>query len=381
MKKYILFLLFLCVKSLFAQNLSDAHRIIDTLTSKTMWGRGYTNMGMAKAADFIVNKFKDYGLAPIDGKEFKQNFSFAVNTFPGKMDVYINGKKLIPGKDFIMLPASIGARAKGKLTQTDSVTFIQPENRLMVIVKDKLTWSVAQEKSDFTGIELSKTAVTEDPDSIEMDIENSFVPDFKASNVCAIIKGTAKPDSVLVITAHYDHLGGMGDQTYFPGANDNASGVSFLLGLAKYYAVHPQSYSMAFICFAAEEAGLVGSKYFTENPLIPLEKIKFLINVDMVGTGEDGITVVNATHHTKEFAILNQINDSAKYLVKINPRGKAANSDHYFFTEKGVPAFFIYTQGGVAAYHDVNDIAATLPLTEYDDLFKLFVDFNKALMK
>jgi hypothetical protein len=100
----------------------------------------------------------------------------------------------------------------------------------------------------------------------------------------------------------------------------------------------------------------------------------------LVGTGVDGITVVNATEFSKEFALLNKVNDTRKLLVKINPRGKAANSDHYWFTEKGVPAFFIYTLGGVAAYHDILDVASTLPLNEYEDLFKLIVEFNKGLM-
>jgi Zn-dependent M28 family amino/carboxypeptidase len=172
----------------------------------------------------------------------------------------------------------------------------------------------------------------------------------------------------------------MGGSTYFPGANDNASGVAMLLNLAKYYAANPPAYSVAFIAFAGEEAGLIGSKYFTENPLLALSSIRFLINVDLVGTGEEGITVVNASEFAKEFDLLNKINDSQQLITKINARGKAANSDHYWFTEKGVPAFFIYTLGGIAAYHDVMDKAETLPLTEYSDLFRLIVGFNNCLM-
>ena len=135
-----------------------------------------------------------------------------------------------------------------------------------------------------------------------------------------------------------------------------------------------------FICFAGEEAGLLGSKYFTEHPLIPLQKIRFLTNVDLVGTGVEGITVVNATEFAKEFEWLKQINAEHQLLAKINARTKAANSDHYWFTEKGVPAFFIYTLGGIKAYHDVFDKAATLPLNEYEDLLKFIVGFNKKLM-
>lgn len=199
--------------------------------------------------------------------------------------------------------------------------------------------------------------------------------------MCGWVKGTLKPDSVIVISAHYDHLGGMGEDTYFPGANDNASGIALLLGLARYYAANPQPYTIAFICFAGEEAGLKGSKYFTENPLIPLRNIRFLLNLDLTGTGDEGITVVNAAEFSKEFAQLNEINDAKKLLVKINARGKAANSDHYWFSEKGVRAFFIYTLGGIKAYHDVFDKAGTLPLTEYEDLFKLIVKFNEKLMQ
>lgn len=379
--KHLLFPLFLFAgSSLHAQDLPSAKSIVGQLTSKPMWGRGYTNQGMAKAADFIVSEFRSYGLKPMDGKDFKQVFSFPVNTFPGKMEVSLNGNKLVPGKDFIVIPESTGKKAKGNLQQADSITFVNPAQRLMVQLKDKLTWSVAGQQEDYTGIQIDKKSIQGTPENIELNIENSFVEQFSTANICAMVKGNKKPDSILVISAHYDHLGGMGSETYFPGANDNASGIAFLLSLAKYYAAHPQPYSIAFICFAAEEAGLIGSKYFTAHPLIPLEQIRFLINIDMIGTGEGGITVVNAALHTKEFALLNKINNDNKYLAKINPRGKAANSDHYFFTEKGVPAFFIYTLGGISAYHDVFDVAATLPFTEYNDLFKLFVAFNEEIV-
>jgi Zn-dependent M28 family amino/carboxypeptidase len=252
----------------------------------------------------------------------------------------------------------------------------------MFIVKlqDKLTWSVAPEAADYSLVLVDKKALNGPPVSFKANIENKLIKDFKAANVCAVVKGTAKPDSMIFITAHYDHLGGMGADTYFPGANDNASGVSLLLNLAKYYAQHPQKYSIGFILFAGEEAGLIGSKYFTENPLVPLKNIRFLTNTDLAGTGEEGITVVNATEFPAAFAMMNAVNDEGKFLVKINARGKAANSDHYFFSEKGVPAFFFYTLGGIKAYHDVFDKAATLPLNEHEHLFKLMIRFNEKLM-
>jgi len=380
MKKSILILLFFLSTNCIAQDIAYTQNVLKTLTSAQFWGRGYTKNGMQKTADFIAAEFQQLGLQPMVGTNFKQPFTYSVNTFPGKMRLLINGKKLKPGVDFIVQQASIGVKTKAMLEQKDSINFLAPTSRILVTLTDKLTWSVAQNVNDYTQILVKKSAISALPSTIEIDIENEFVKDFNATNVCAMVKGTSKPDSVILITAHYDHLGGMGNETYFPGANDNASGVSFLLSLAKYYAAHPQKYTIAFICFAGEEAGILGSKYFTENPLIPLAKIRFLLNVDMVGTGEAGATVVNATQYPKEFAALNQINDAGKLLVKINPRGKAANSDHYFFTEKGVPAFFLYTQGGITAYHDVFDKAETLPFTVYENLFKLFVGFNTYLM-
>ncbi len=375
MKKSIILIILAVSNYAFAQDLSYARKTLNTLTSSALWGRGYTNNGMAKAADFIEKEFIEMGLNPI-----QQAFSFPVNAFPGAMNLTINGKKLIPGSDFIVHQASKSVKGIGIFRQKDSIQFVDEAQKLRLIIQPKLTWSVATKVEDFTTVLIKKGAILSTPQNFEVNIENQFIPEFRATNVYATVKGTKQPDSIVVITAHYDHLGGMGRNTYFPGANDNASGVSLLLNLARYYAKNPPPYTVAFICFGAEEAGLIGSKYFTENPLLKLSQIRFLINLDLVGTGEAGATVVNATTYPKEFALLNRINDEGKFLLKINPRGRAANSDHYFFSEKGVPAFFLYTQGGITAYHDIDDKAATLPFTVYENLFKLFIGFNKALM-
>jgi aminopeptidase YwaD len=380
MKKAFLACFILLTAGANAQDMIYARKIIDTLTSSYFWGRGYTNDGMQKAAAFIAGEMKQHGLLPVPGKDFLQSFTYPANTFPGDMEVEINGKKLVPGVDFIVLPESKAVKGKGELVQKDSVTFIDVKHRVIVSLEDKLTWSVAPEVADYTGVQLLKKNFPDKPSTIRIEIDNKMVSSFKAANVCGMIKGTVKPDSVIVFTAHYDHLGGMGDATFFPGANDNASGISMLLNLAKYYAANPQPYTMAFIAFAGEEAGLVGSKYYAENPLFPLKRIRFLLNVDLVGTGDEGITVVNATEFKNEFDALVDLNKESGLLAAVNARGKAANSDHYWFTEKAVPSFFIYTLGGIKAYHDVYDKSVTLPLTDYADLFQLIIRFNKKLL-
>jgi aminopeptidase YwaD len=363
-----------------AQDMAFARKMVDTLTSPYFWGRGYTKDGLLKTSVFLSAQLKSYGVSPMDGKSYQQKFSYNINTFPGKMSVTINGIAQMPGRDFIVGPDTRGVTAEGALVQKDSTHFVDEHDRIVVELVNKLTWSAEQQQLNHTLIQLDKKRLKAPPATLKADIESELVSNFKTANICGIVKGTVKPDSLIVFTAHYDHLGGMGDKTYFPGANDNASGVTQVLSLARYYAAHPQPYSIAFIFFSGEEAGLLGSKYFTENPLIPLTNIRFLVNLDLEGTGVEGITVVNATLYPKEFEMLKQINEKGKYLVKINSRGKAANSDHYLFAEHGVPSFFWYTQGGIAAYHDIYDISATLPMNKYEDMFKMILKFSDALM-
>lgn len=373
-----LFMLAFAAFSAKAQDIAYVKNVIDTLASPKYWGRGYTKNGMHLAADYLAKQFKEIGLEPL-AEDYLQHFEYPVNTFPGKMKVTLNGGQLIPGKDFIVGNGSPALKENAKLKKIDSLDFAA--EKLRVVLKNKLTWSVATSLDSLTTIELNANTVKQTPKNIQVDIENRFEPDFKASNICGFVKGTTHPDSVLMITAHYDHLGGMGASTYFPGANDNAAGVATVLSLAKYYVKNPQPYSMVFVCFAGEEAGLLGSRFFVENPPFPLENIKFLVNLDLVGTGSEGMTVVNSTVYPKAFELMNKINDSKHLITAIHPRGKAANSDHYFFSEAGVPAFFIYTQGGPKAYHDVDDVPQNLPLTAYNNLFKLIVEFYSEIGK
>ena len=252
--------------------------------------------------------------------------------------------------------------------------------KAIVTLKDKLTLSMAQEVNDYPIIEILRTSYIKSKE-ISFNIENKFIPNYQSQNVIGYIQGSEQPDSFLVFSAHYDHLGQMGKEVYFPGANDNASGCAMLLNLAKYYSLpeHKPKCSIAFIAFCGEEVGLLGSKYYTEHPLFPLKNIKFLLNMDIMGTGEDGITAVNGSVFKKEFSALKQINSENYFIKDVKMRGKAANSDHYFFSENGVKAFFIYSMGGIKAYHDIYDRAETLPLNEFENLFKLITRFGEYL--
>jgi len=209
-----------------AQDSQYARGIVDTLTSTAFWGRGYAKDGMKKAAQYLSDQFAANRLIPLNGSSYLQSFSYPVNTFPGRMEVEINGATLQPGIDFIVGEESSGFKGHLKLEKKDSTHFVNIAEKVIVEVKDKLTWSVSNVAADYTSIMVDKKAVMHDPSTIELTIENKFISSFKASNVVGYIKGSEQPDSFVVFTAHYDHLGGMGADTYFPGANDNASGIS-----------------------------------------------------------------------------------------------------------------------------------------------------------
>jgi aminopeptidase YwaD len=375
LKTFFAFSLICCSFICKANDSLYIRHITDTLASKTFLGRGYVDNGMQKAAKFIAVEMQQIGL-----KVETQRLNFPVNVFAGKMALSINGVALKPGTDFIVGPESKGIKAKGELKQQDSVSYVFPEERIIIKLADKLTWSVAQNQADYTVFQVLKSVV-QPPASFSCDVAAKFNKSFNCENVMGGIKGTVNPDSIVVFTAHYDHLGAMGEETFFPGANDNAGGVALMLGMAKKFAQNPPPYTVVFIAFAAEEAGLVGSKYFVEHPLIDLKRISFLINLDLMGNGDEGITVVNATEFPAAFSLLQKINTDKNLLVAVNSRGKAANSDHYFFTEKGVPSFFIYTLGKRKAYHDVQDIAETVPWFEVNDLETLLFDFAETIMR
>lgn len=365
---------FLAVKS---QDTLYARRIIRDLCSEKYYGRGYLKNGLDKSAKYICEKIKENKALPLFASGYYQAFNFDVNTYPSKVTLKINGKLLKPGADYIISPQSGSLKGTFSMVQTDSLTFVaeNKELNLSIHLKRKLTYSVATKSIAACSIDLlypNKLPVIE---TAEVFVQSKVLKKYNNNNICAVLNGLSESDSMIVFSAHYDHLGGMGNNTFFPGANDNASGVSMLLNLMRFYTQYPPKYKTVFLFFAGEEAGLLGSKFFVDSKVIDLKKVKFLINLDLLGTGDDGIMVVNGAIHEKEFNLLTKINSEKNLIKEIKKRGKAQNSDHYWFTEAGVPCFFIYTMGGIKAYHDIYDVEKTLPLTDYVDVFKLLTEY------
>lgn len=375
---YISLLLLLFHLHLFGQK-QNIRRLVDTLASPDMHGRGYVEKGLEKAAQFIEDEFGRMGVQPV-GKSYRQAFKHDVVVFDGASGLWVNDRELQPGVDFVVSPGSIGVKGKKqKLQQLDSVRWIDPALRVVIEKVDKLTWGVATVQDDYTVFYVLKSSLTGDPVTYSANLDARRLQDFTSENIIGMVRGTEKPDSVLVVSAHYDHLGQLGRKAVFHGANDNASGVALMLDLAKQIAARPLRYSVMFVAFAGEEAGLLGSAHYLKNPMLPLNSIRFLINLDLLGTGDEGIMVVNATEFPNEWKMLDDINKQNGWLTQVGQRGKARNSDHYFFTEVGVPSFFIYTLGGIKAYHDVYDLRETLPLTKTEEVGKLILEFFKGV--
>lgn len=414
-KGLIIILFFLGLHAI-SQDVTAVKNWIDSLCAPGYHGRGYVANGDVKAADFLVRNCKTIGLEPL-GESFLQPFNLGVNTFPKAMTLKLDEQLLVTGTDYIIEPRSIGQKGvynafylkkkhcksaeklfdlseKKKINESviivdsriDDVAYQSVISRLnenplraksyLLLTDKKLTWSVGRSMINSTILQVKADALKQKVKTVEIDIDNLWEADYEAYNVMAQIKG--KSNKTIVFTAHYDHLGRMGAETYIPGASDNASGTAMLLDLAKHYKSTPPNYNVVFIWFAGEEAGLVGSKFFVDNPVIELQEIDFLINLDLMADAKKGITVVNGKIFEDAFSRLVMINDGLQLLPEVKARGAAANSDHFPFYEKGVPSFFIYTVGDYEHYHDVNDTPENIPLTNYEEVFELILRFADA---
>lgn len=404
-----------------AQDINEVRRITKTLCSPEFHGRGYVNRGDSIAAAFIASEFEKLGVQPI-GDSYLQEFTIdAVNTFPGRTSIVLNDRNLEPGVHFIASPLSGGYDgmihpkmvswetildqekfraitmeiAKGQEFNAIELDYVNADKDTLKMVgpladqlamyfpvvkrvNEKSTWYVAADQARFPLIEI-QDSVYRSESSFQLQLDVQRFQMYPSQNVIAKIPGKKKCNKTIVFSAHYDHLGRFGEDNYFPGANDNASGTAMLLSMAKYFVENPPKYNIVFMAFAGEEAGLLGSKYYVENPMFPLEDIRFLVNLDIMGSGEEGITAVNATIHEKEFKKLQKLNNQHDLLTLVKPRGPAANSDHYWFTDRDVPAFFIYTMGPNKHYHDVFDTYDELSFSEYEDITELLVRFVSKL--
>ena len=209
---------------------------------------------------------------------------------------------------------------------------------------------------------------------IEVDISVDLQPKkMETSNVVAVLKGSdpALENEYVVIGAHHDHLGMGGPETssrapdtiaIHYGADDNASGVAGVLEASEWLSTQRPGRSMLFATFGAEEMGLIGSKYLTENAPIDMEAIQVMINLDMIGRlNKERQLQVGGVGTSPGFKnLLDSINSTYGFNLKYSNEGYGP-SDHAAFYAKDVPVLFIST-GAHSDYHTPGDQLSAINL-------------------
>lgn len=201
----------------------------------------------------------------------------------------------------------------------------------------------------------------------------------QATNLIGYLSG--KSDKVIVVTAHYDHVGQRNGDIY-NGADDNASGVGALLAAAAHFTKHPPKHTIIFAALDGEELGLQGAKAFLDNPPVPLANILLNVNMDMLSINNKGELYASGAFHYPQLK---------PYLQKVKPRKNArlllghddpalgrddwtGQSDHFRFHERGIP----YVYFGVEDhphYHKPSDDDENINPSFYPDAAALVIDF------
>lgn len=205
--------------------------------------------------------------------------------------------------------------------------------------------------------------------------EDFFSNGIKASeNVLAFIEGSEKPEEVIIISAHLDHLGIEDDGRVNNGADDDGSGTVAIMEIAQAFneakkAGHGPKRSILFLHLTAEEIGKKGSEYYTNHPAFPLENTVADLNIDMIGridskhtNDKNYIYLIGSDRLSKELHYVSEKVNNAYlgiYLdYRYNVRGERnhyySRSDHYNFAKRGIPVIF-YFNGEHEDYHEPTD--------------------------
>ncbi|MGH7702386.1 MAG: M28 family peptidase [Gemmatimonadales bacterium] len=209
-----------------------------------------------------------------------------------------------------------------------------------------------------------------------------------AANVIGYLPGASNGGPCLVLSAHYDHLG-VRDGSVYPGADDNASGVAALLGVARYLKLHPPNHCIVFAAFDAEELGLRGSRRFVERPAIPLDRVAFNLNLDMISRSEDSSLVAAGTlqqpalhPYLVEVAARTPVklrlgHDRPWYRAGLVPDW-TESSDHAPFHDRGIPYLYLGVENH-PDYHRPTDTFERVDQGFYLQVAELILDLTQVL--
>ena len=182
-----------------------------------------------------------------------------------------------------------------------------------------------------------------------------------SKNVVGLVRGTIESDEVIIIGAHYDHLGyGEFGSLYrgdtpriHNGADDNASGTAGLIELAQYFGKYRPGTDLLFVAFSGEEMGLLGSAHFVEEPPVNLDNTLAMINMDMIGRMEDHKLIIFGTGTTSDWEEILLVANTDSLKIQLVKDGTGA-SDHTSFYYKNIPVLHYFTDTH-SDYHRPSD--------------------------
>lgn len=223
------------------------------------------------------------------------------------------------------------------------------------------------------GGELAQAWIVERLESLELEpVGDGFRHPFaEGVNLLAQIPGDSS-DEVLVLGAHYDHLGPAvcrpsADDAVCNGASDNATGVAIVLAIAEALTMLPHRHTVLLAFWDAEEDGLLGSTHYVANPSIPMERTRAALNVDIVGTsifpGASSSFALGAEHATGLREVVQRHSTASVPVhaasLRFSGDEEGARSDHHPFRMAGVPVLF-FSSGSPPEYHSVDDDLDTI---------------------
>ena len=333
----------------------------------------------------------------VDGDTLNHTVQYTLKefspTFKGELDVvYLDNKYILPD-EFCKYVNSGAFKDKAVVLDWDrfcetmytvpgievyKTYFVPMENVGALICKGKELLPYFKSRNHFNTsmpVFMVDETFPSDAKRVSIDVEAEMIEN-DAHNIIAWIPGTKYTEKHYILACHYDHLGICGDEIFY-GANDNASGTAMLLNLMRHYKENPPEYSIMFIFFDAEENNLLGSFFYADNPLLPLEDIQYFVEFDMIG--DNGNTVYCQISDSGEEGLeyLNAISNAMPVpFAKLDRHPLDDYADHYPFALKGVPAIYIEMDGDTNKnYHSPRDTFENYSAENYDRIFAMVTAF------
>ncbi len=353
---------------------------------------------------------------------YMQHFNFPLNAQRGAVELVVDGDTLVNTVNYTLKEFSPTYSGELEVVYLDN-KYIDPDNFCNYLNSGKfqnkavvLDWDCFGERMfTYKGIEVYKTyfmpldkvgalickseellpyfksrnhyntkmpvfmtdsSFPSDAKKVSINVEAEMI-DNDAHNIITYIQGSKYPEKHFIIACHYDHLGICGRNDIFYGANDNASGTAMLLNLIRHYKRNQPEHSIVFIFFDAEENNLLGSFFYADNPLLPLENIEYFIELDMIGDNGNKVYCQISDQGVAGLEYLNKVNGTMENpFDKLDCHPLDDYADHYPFALKGVPAIYMEVDGDTNKnYHSPRDTFENFHATNYDRFFTLVTGF------